>query len=66
MLEVCAKTLGFESSPDGELVHGVGLGGPGWEAVGVQGEFLLHGGDSAAGFEEEDLLVQVLANSLCK
>jgi hypothetical protein len=48
MLEVCAETFGFKGSPDGELVHGVGLGGPGWEAVGVDGEFLLHGGYGAA------------------
>lgn len=43
VLEVCTETLGLESGPDGELVHGVGLGCPDWEFVGVEGELLLHG-----------------------
>lgn len=41
VLEVCAETLSLEGGPDGELMHAARLGGPLWEAVGVDGEFVL-------------------------
>lgn len=59
VLEVAAKAFGFQSGPDGELVHGVGLGSPEGELVGVEGELLLHLCDGGAGLEEEDLLREV-------
>lgn len=55
VLEVGAQTLGLESGPDGELQHGVRVGGPGGEAVGVDGELLLHLVDDLLVFVEEDL-----------
>ena len=55
MLEVCAEAFELEGGPDGELGHGVGLGGPAGELVGVEGEVVLHFLDAGAGLEEEDL-----------
>lgn len=55
VLKVRAESLLLKSSPDRVLVHSVGMRSPDWELVSVKGEFLLHGGDSGAVDEEEDL-----------
>lgn len=55
MLEVRTQAFGLEGGPHGELQHGVRVAGPGGEAVGVEGEFLLHAVDDFLIFEEEDL-----------
>lgn len=55
MLEVGTKTFGLERGPDGELQHGVRVCGPDGEAVGVDGELLLHAVDDFLVFEEENL-----------
>lgn len=61
VLEVAAESLGLEGGPQHELVHAVAVGGPGWEAVGVDGELVLHGLYGGAGDEEEDLMKQKLS-----
>lgn len=55
VLQVGAETFGLEGGPDSELQHGGGVGGPGGEAVGVDGELLLHAVDDLLVFVEEDL-----------
>jgi hypothetical protein len=55
VLEVGTETLGLEGSPDGVLVHAVGLGSPDWESVGVDGELVLEFLDGSSVIEEEDL-----------
>lgn len=54
MLKVATETLSLESGPGSELVHGVGLGGPAWKAVGVEWEGLLLCLVDGAVVEEED------------
>ena len=54
VLEVASETLSLESGPGSELVHGVGLGRPAWEAVGVEWEGLLLSLVDGAVVEEED------------
>lgn len=55
VLEVGTETLGLESSPGSELVHGVGLVGPARELVGVEWEAGLEALDGWGVVEEEDL-----------
>jgi hypothetical protein len=55
VLQARAETLELERRPHGQLVHGRRLGAPGGEAVGVDGEFLLHAADDGAVGVEEDL-----------
>lgn len=55
VLQAGAEAFGFEGGPDGVLVHGGGFGGPGGEAVGDGGEFVLHGFYGGGVVEEEDL-----------
>ena len=55
VLQVGAKPLLLKSSPDGVLVHSVGVRGPYWEFIGVQCELLLHAGDGGAVNEEKNL-----------
>lgn len=54
VLEVASKTLSLKSGPGCELVHGVGLGGPAWEAVLVEWVGLLLCLVIGAVVEEED------------
>lgn len=54
MLEVGAQTLGLKSSPEEVLLDGVGLLGPGGEAVGVDGELGLEALLDGDVGEEED------------
>jgi len=42
MLDITPQSLSFQRSPQRELMHGVGLGGPEGELVGVEGEFIFH------------------------
>ena len=55
MLQARAEALELERRPHGELVHGRRLGAPGGEAVGVDGELVLHAADDGAVGVEEDL-----------
>lgn len=55
MLEVGTETFDFESGPDSELCHGIGLGSPDWEFIGIESELLLHSSDDGSVVEEEDL-----------
>lgn len=54
VLEVASETLSLEGGPGSKLVHGVGLGGPAREAVGVEWEGLLLSLVDGAIVEEED------------
>jgi len=55
VLQVTPETLGFEASPECELVHGRGMFRPLEEHVRVDRELLLEGMDSVGVFKEEDL-----------
>ena len=63
MLEVSTESLELKSSPDGELSHCVGLGGPSWELVGVGGIGFLKLADDSAIVKEENLGCIVSMNS---
>lgn len=54
-LEVGAETFGLERGPDDKLVHARGLLAPRWEAVLVDGEFILHSLDSVLVLKEQHL-----------
>lgn len=55
VLQVGAEALGLECGPEVELVHGVGVLAPAGEAVCIDGQRLLQGGDGGRVFVEEDL-----------
>lgn len=55
VLEVGAQALGLERGPDSVLQHGVRMGRPEGEAIGIDGELLLHAVDDFLVFEEEYL-----------
>ena len=55
MLKVGSQSLGFESSPDGELGHAGALDSPRWEVVCVGGVGFLLALDGWAVDEEEGL-----------
>ena len=56
MLEVASQSFSPKSSPDRELMHGVGLCGPDGELVGIDSKFFLEVGDGGAVLEEKNLL----------
>lgn len=55
VLQVGTEALGLERGPHGELQHAGRLGGPGGEAVGVEGVLFLHAVDDLLVFVEEHL-----------
>ena len=52
VLEVGTEALGLEGHPQGVLVHGRRVLGPGGEVVGVEGKLLLESVDGLGVFEE--------------
>jgi hypothetical protein len=59
VLQVGAEAFELEGGPDGDLVHGGALGGPDGEAVGLEGELVLHAFDGGFIGVEEDLFQRV-------